>query len=381
MTQSNPKQLTLVLLILLFLWDATQALAQQQRTQQQRTTTGAGRAGGFPSNTQIGEATISSDPETRQLIIIADEETQLQIRQVIANLDRPKPQVRIEVVFMEVTHRNALDFGIQGSYTHRSGGGSTIATAGTVFGGPATGGLATLVDSDFEVTLRALAEAGKTEILSRPSIMARNNQQAVIILGQEVPLITNVRFTEFGGQQNTVQYRDVGIILRVTPFITSDGMVEMIIAPEISALTDRTVPLSEGVSAPVIAKRAAETVVVTPHGKTVVIGGLMENNKTQSDRKVPILGDIPLLGNLFKRKIKDDTKTELLIFLTPYIVQNPNDLPRASDIEAGRMDMAPRAFSERDFERYLNGSPFEPREFRNPPAAGGRNHELIPDTQ
>jgi general secretion pathway protein D len=108
---------------------------------------------------------------------------------------------------------------------------------------------------------------------------------------------------------------------------------------------------------------------------------LMENNKTQSDRKVPVLGDIPLLGNLFKRKIKDDTKTELLIFLTPYIVQNPNDLPRASDIEAGRMDMAPRAFSERDFERYLNGSPFEPREFQNPPAPGGRNRELIPDTQ
>jgi type II secretory pathway component GspD/PulD (secretin) len=378
MIQPNPKQFALILLILLFLWDATQAIAQQQRTTQQRTTTGAGRVGtgGYPSSTQIGEAIISSDPETRQLIIIADEDTNLQIRQIIANLDRPKPQVRIEVVFMEVTHRNALDFGLQGNYTYRSG--STVATAGTVFGGPATGAFASMVNDDIELTLRALAEAGKTEILSRPSIMARNNQQAVIILGQEVPLITNVRFTELGGQQNTVQYRDVGIILRVTPFITNDGLVEMIVAPEISALTDRTVPLSEGVSAPVIAKRAAETVVVTPHGKTVVIGGLMENNKTQSDRKVPVLGDIPLLGNLFKRRIKDDTKTELLIFLTPYIVQNPMDLPRASDIETGRMDLAPKAFSERDFERYFDGSPFERRDVQDSPR---NNRGLIRDAQ
>jgi type II secretory pathway component GspD/PulD (secretin) len=375
MTRSTPKRFGLVLLLLAFSFPAPQVPAQQQ---QRTTPTGRAGTGGYISNTQMGEAMISSDPETRQLIIVTDEETNLQIRQVISNLDRPKPQVRIEVVFLEVTHRNLLDVGIEGNYTHRSGGEGTIGTAGSLFGGPATGGFYRLLDNDFEVTLRMLAEAGKTEILSRPSIMARNNQQAVIVLGQEVPLITSVRFSELTGiPQNTVQYRDVGIILRVTPFITSDGLVEMIIAPEISALTDRTVPLTEGVNAPVIAKRSAETVVVTPHGKTVVIGGLMENNKTHSDRKVPILGDIPLLGNLFKRRVKDDTKTELLIFLTPYVVTNPSDLPRASETEAGRLEMAPRAFSEREYQRYLNGSPFQREAIRETPPPGTNNPEPL----
>src|SRR4030095_7980895 len=99
----------------------------------------------------------------------------------------------------------------------------------------------------FQATLRAIAQAGKTEILSRPSILTRNSQQAVISLGQEVPLVTNTRFDTFGNQINTVSYQNVGIILRVTPFITDNEMVEMIVSPETSSLADRSqwVPISE----------------------------------------------------------------------------------------------------------------------------------------
>jgi len=373
MTQLLPRWISGALAFcLMCAWaDSFSVLAQAQRS------TARGQAGGslsgsgmgtreYPNSTMIGEAMISGDPETRRLIVITDDETNDQIRQVIANLDRPKPQVLIKVVFLEVTHRDDLDLGIEAKYTHRRG--STTNTIGSsffnLFGVAAqnlgSGGFYQLVSEDLEVTVRALAEAGKTEVLSRPSILARNNQQATIIVGQEVPFITNSRITDQGQTINTVQYQDVGIILRVTPFITSDGLVEMIISPEISTLTAQTVPISATVDAPVIAKRAADTVVVTPNGKTVVIGGLMENNKTEVDRKIPVLGDIPVLGNLFKRKIKADAKTELIIFLTPYVVQDPAGLRELTDQEAGKSQLAPEAFTEKQLQQFLEGVPMKP---------------------
>jgi type II secretory pathway component GspD/PulD (secretin) len=212
---------------------------------------------------------------------------------------------------------------------------------------------------DYTVMLRAIAESGKLEVLSRPTILARNNQQATITVGQQVPLITNVRYDNFGNQINSITYQDVGIILRVTPFITSDGMVEMIVSPEISNRTGEFITISEGVDIPIIAKRGADTVVVTPDGKTVVIGGLMENNKTDNERKVPVLGDIPGLGYLFKRKTKTATKTELLIFLTPYVVGRPENLAKMTSDETGKTQLAPKAFSNTELERYLDGLPLK----------------------
>ena len=185
--------------------------------------------------------------------------------------------------------------------------------------------------------------------------MARNNQEAVIVVGQEVPFITNSRTDALGQITNTIQYDNIGIILRVTPFITSDGAVEMIVAPEISTLTSQTVPISSTASAPVIAKRSAETVVVTPNGATVVIGGLMEKQRTESVRKVPILGDIPLIGMAFRRTVKDDTKRELLIFLTPEIVSNPAAIHRSTAEEIDRTELVKESLVNHDLTRYLDG--------------------------
>jgi type II secretory pathway component GspD/PulD (secretin) len=209
-----------------------------------------------------------------------------------------------------------------------------VATNVNVFNMPISGfgttppgaGLYQVLGQDYQATIRAIAQAGKTEVLSRPSILARNNQPATITVGQSVPLITNVRYDNFGNAINSVSYEDVGIILRVTPFISNDGMVEMIVSPEISSLTDQTVPIANGVSVPVIAKRSADTVVVTPDGHPVIIGGMMQNNKTSTESKIPLLGDIPLIGNLFKRQARNNSKTELLIFLTPHIVQAPSSI-------------------------------------------------------
>lgn len=309
----------------------------------------------YRSNTMLGDAMIQIDQETRSLIIVTDETTNEQIQQLIRNIDRPKPQVLLEVLFLEVTDRDSLDFGIEGSYkyTHE---GINEGSVGTAFNmaNLAQGGFYRVVADDWEVTLRALEERGKLKVLSRPSIVARNNQEAVMMVGQEVPFVTNTRTTDQGNIINTIQYGEVGIILRVTPYITQEGLVEMIVHPEISTLTDETVPVSENLESPIIAKREAETVVVTPDGKTVVIGGLIDTTRTEAVRKVPLLGDIPLLGYAFRRTVKQDTRTELLIFMTPRIIETPMGLLAATKERVKDLKLAPKAVPEEDLQRFLD---------------------------
>lgn len=337
------------------------ATAQTTGTARSRTT-GTGSTV-YPGSTEIGGATVTYDQETRKLIVIADEETAAYVSQVVTNLDRPAPQVLIKVVFLEVTYRNGMDLGVEGAYQKDVGGGN-VATLGQTFSGlpgiNSGAGLYQLAGSEFQVTLRAIAEAGKLEVLSRPTILARNNQEATITVGQQVPLITNVRYDNFGNQINAITYQSVGIILRVTPFITSNGMVEMIVSPEISNLSDQTVAISTGtnsVGAPVINTRSADTVVITPDGQTVVIGGLMQNSKTSSTSKIPFLGDIPGLGALFRRKVTSDVKTELLIFLTPQIVKHPTLLTSVTSREQANQQITPQAFSQEDLDRFLRDLP------------------------
>jgi len=359
--------------------------------------TGSGSSSSYyPGNSEVGDAVISIDPETRSLIVIADERTKQYISQVVSNLDRPKPQVLIKVVFMELTHNNSSDIGIEGAWGKGIGNSMTGAVANAFglssvssavgtngptlnqFGQPLASfapippgaGLYQVFSTDYQVTLRAIATAGKAKVLSKPSIIARNNQPATITVGQSVPLITSVRFDTFGNAINSVSYTDVGIILRVTPFITSDGMVEMIVSPETSELVaDRSqwVPLSSGasgaVSAPLINSRSADTVVVTPDGQTVIIGGLMQDSKAEAENKIPFVGDIPLIGNLFKRKTKNDSKTELLIFLTPHIIYAPTELASVSAREEAKSSVK-KAFTEEELNKFIEKLPSE-----EPPAA------------
>jgi general secretion pathway protein D len=345
----------------------------------------------YPGNGEVGDAVISIDPETRSLIVIADEKTRQYISQVVSNLDRPKPQVLIKVVFVEVTHNDSLDFGFE-SFSHNTGLGlmtnftvfssgsntptiapESISSKTAVLGSSATG-LYQILGRDYQVTLHAIATAGKAKVLSRPSIIARNNQPATITVGQSVPLVTNVRFDNFGNAINSITYQSVGIILRVTPFITSDGMVEMIISPETSELVqDRSqwVPISSGssgtVSAPLINTRSADTVIVTPDRQTVIIGGLIQDTKAASESKIPVLGDIPWLGNLFKRKMKSAGKTELLIFLTPNIIQAPGQMAALTAREADKGGVHNNV-TEEELQRFLEHLPSA--ETNAPPGKG-----------
>jgi len=303
---------------------------------------------------------------------------------------------------LEVTHNDSLDLGIEGQYTGSSsafgriasyltnysvitnftsaGGGSNFVSGTSIvpssvkpqnnsytinngFGlsqqgaNPNGAGQYSILGADFTATLRAIAQAGKAQLLSRPSVLARNNQPATIQIGQNVPLITNVRYDNFGNAINSISYQSVGIILKVTPFITSDGLVQMIVQPSTSSLDASTsVPIAAGVNAPVIDIRSADTVVITPDGQTIVIGGLMQNGSGETVSKIPLLGDIPLLGNLFKHKTTSHSKTELLIFLTPHVIQAPSQLAALAASEKNHM-LIPKSYSETELDRFLDKTP------------------------
>lgn len=309
----------------------------------------------YLNSTMVGDAMITSDMDTRRLIVVTDEDTNENIRQIIANLDKPKPQVLINVIFVQVTHDKNLDLGTEiTKYTNSNLTHSTLATVTSSFGHPETGAAIQITKNTLDATLHALAGVGKTEILSRPSILTRSSQQATILVGQSVPFITNSRISDTNGDTiNTVQYQDIGIILRVTPFITSEGNVEMIVSPEISSLSATTVPISSTQNSPVIDKRSADTVVVTPSDQTVVIGGLISNQTNDQDSKVPILGDIPLIGYAFKRKVKSNERTELLIFMTPHVVQHPEDLAKISGEEEKKADLTTQSFEQKELDKYV----------------------------
>jgi len=334
------------------------AVATSELSAQMGRSMGPGpQSGRDPYGSGVAEdVTFEFDPETSSLIVITDEETNEHIRKVIESLDRPVPQVLIKVLFLEVTHTKGLDLGVEGSLGFDGKSADDRDLIETAFGLAAElqGGFFRIIEEDLQVTLRAIADVAKLEVLSRPSILARNNEPANITIGQEVPFIRNSRITQDGQMINTVEYEDIGIILEVTPHITSDRLVELEVMPEISTLTGETVPISAGIDAPVFAKRSAETRVVVPDGKTVVIGGLMEDNDIETVHKVPLLGDIPILGIPFRRTVTSKSKTELLIFLTPHVVEGAAQLAEMSAGEKDKTELVPEVFSERQMDKFID---------------------------
>ena len=281
-----------------------------------------------------GQVYVVADADTNSLLVRTASKNFERVKAILEELDRPTRQVLIKVLLAEVTHDDTTDLGVEFSALNIRTG-SARSSIGTDFGvASATGGLvAKVIDVDYTATLRALQSIGKLNVLSRPYILASDNQEASITVGNVVPFITDSRITDTGQTINTIQYNDIGIILYVLPHINPEGLVIMDVAPEISTLTGTTVPISETVNAPVFAKRSAQTRIAIRNGQTIVIGGLMEDRITDTIEKVPVLGDIPGVGALFRRTIKTKSKTELLIFLTPHVAALPEQLHQMSKEE------------------------------------------------
>lgn len=274
----------------------------------------------------VGNVTAVADESTNTLLVLAAERNFPRLRAILEDLDRPVPQVLVRVLIAELSHDKTYDVGTEISANASLGGGSTLLQSLTTFGA-ATNGLSFLVlNDDYTASIHALETVGALDVLSRPYILTRDNQEARILVGEEFPLVTNTRTTDAGNTLNTIEYEDIGIILGVTPQINDEGLVVLNVTQELSSILESTVQISENLNAARIAKRTAETRIAVHDGQTVVLGGLMQDEVTKTVRKVPLLGDLPLIGGLFKRTQESTTKTELLLFLTPEVVMDPADL-------------------------------------------------------
>lgn len=345
---------------------ASSAVSAFAARQGGRTASRGGRTGAeAPTPTLSRSASDSAGDLAGKVYVVAEENTNSllvrtapkyfeRVKEILKELDRSTRQVLIKVLIAEVTLDDALDLGAEFSVLN-IGIEDGTGTVGTNFGVTqlSSGLVARYVAADFEATLRALDQVGKLEVLSRPYLMGSENQAARITVGEEVPYITNSRTTDTGQTINTVEYRDVGIIMEVTPYIGPDGMVIMDLFQEISSRTGRTVTVSEDFEAEVYAKRSAETRVAVSNGRTVVIGGLMEDNVTETVRKIPLLGDIPLIGHAFKRTQRTKSKTELLIFLCPRTALTPDELKTVTDKTRDRAGSVRDAVESGAFDRSL----------------------------
>lgn len=309
-----------------------------------------------------GQVSIIADADSNSLLIRTSPGNYERVKEVLSELDKPAAQVLIKVLIAEVTHGNGFDIGTEFSVlnaraTNALGNTTAGQEGGTNFNIPTngltgTGLVVQLLESNFTATIRALETAGKLDVLSRPYILASDNQLASITVGQEVPLIDSSRITDTGQTINTLRYEDVGILLDVIAHVNSDGLVILDVAPEISTLTGETVPISDTASQPIIAKRSAQTRVAVRSSQTIVIGGLMEDRLTNSVNKVPILGDIPLIWPLFSRTTSNKSKTELLIFLTPHVAATPEELTGMSKEETDGTKLLPNAIDKGVYERH-----------------------------
>lgn len=289
------------------------------------------------------EVTIVGDEKSNKLVVSASPRYIDTVTRIIDELDAAPPQVVIEVLLAEVTLDRSGTWGMDikvgpfGGDAYNLGSFATGAGVTTGVGVPNL----SVASADFSLLIRALESQGKLEVLSRPKVQVKNNEKAIIQVGENVPIVTGVERFNQGNSLANVEREDVGIILNVLPTINPDGFVTMSINPEISSVSARTVQVSEDFSAPIINQRKVETVVSVKDGQTVVIGGLIETRQEERRSKVPVLGDIPFLGLPFRTSRVDDVKTELLVILTPRVIpgDSRDDLERLKEM------------SEQDIER------------------------------
>jgi len=289
---------------------------------------------------------IQADPATNALIITAPEPQYRQLREVIDKLDQRRAQVYVESLIAEVSADKAAEFGVQWmSGTGTGNGNGTVGLLGTNFsvGGTnlltlgaaaATGNytastglnLAIGQQRNGALALGALARflqsSGNGNVLSTPNLLTLDNEEAKIVIGQNVPFVTGSYAAATAGTTNpftTVERKDVGLTLKVKPQISENGTVKMQIFQEVSSVVTASIDSKNG---PITNKRSIESNVLVDDGSIVVLGGLLQDDATASQEKVPGIGDIPLFGNLFKAETRTRKKTNLMVFLRPVVVRD-----------------------------------------------------------
>ncbi|UUM27937.1 type II secretion system secretin GspD [Acinetobacter colistiniresistens] len=306
-----------------------------------------------------GGVSIIADPAQNALVVKADPQLMREIDAAIQQLDTRRQQVLIEAAIMEVTGDDADQLGVQWALGDLSSGigllsfsnvGASLSkiAAGYLTGGAAgaagvlgstnggTGSGASFAVGDFSnprraygALIQALKTNTKSNLLSSPSIVTMDNEEAYIVVGQNVPFVTGSVATTGNSTVNpytTVERKDVGVTLKVIPHIGEGGSVRLEVEQEVS-----NVQSNKGQAADLVtSKRAIKTSVLADHGQTVVLGGLISDDTEQSRQSLPLLGDIPYLGRLFSSNTRSNVKRNLLVFIHPSIVGDADDVRRIS---------------------------------------------------
>ncbi|MDB5799888.1 MAG: gspD2 [Rhodocyclales bacterium] len=315
----------------------------------------SGPPASFGSN--VNGAYIYADTSTNSLLINASDSLYNSLRGIIEQLDRRPAQVYVEALIAEVSADRASEFGIQWNSAVPTSGKTTV-FGGTNFGNPSQNilnisqnpgtagaglnlaigsgsvtipGIGTIVN--IAALARALESDSKTNILSTPSLITVDNEEAKIVVGRNVPFITGTFTNNATGVANpfqTIERKDVGLTLRIKPQITEGGTIRMVISQEASTV------LSENTTTgPVTSKRSLDSTVIVDDGAFLALGGLVEDSYSGGVDKVPLLGDIPILGALFRYDTRKHSKTNLVIFLRPVILRSAED---ASSLTSSRYD-------------------------------------------
>jgi type II secretion system protein D len=333
---------------------------------------------GLTSQVEQIEREVVVVPElvSNSLLVSATPRYYEEIKRIVEDLDRRPPMVVIQCLIAEVTLNNTDEFGVElglqdSTLFHRgipgtgfnfnttnplpnqsTFGENVLAPQGlTNFGvgrGNSTlgyGGLVLSASSDtVSLLIRALQQANRIQVLSRPQVQTLDNQAGFVQVGARVPYVTSSNQTQFG-IQNAITFQNVGILLQVVPRTSPDGLIVMQISAEKSQLSSDAegVPTfisSSGqvIKSPQIFINTAQTVVSAQSGQTVMLGGLITNSREQETRRTPYISDIPVLGRLFRYDREVNKKTELLLIMTPYIVRSEEDIERINVRESERMN-------------------------------------------
>ncbi|MBF0376771.1 MAG: type II secretion system secretin GspD [Desulfamplus sp.] len=323
----------------------TQIVKPTERSDQNknRDTSNSSKTSSF-SGELAGDVEIIPDETNNAIIFRASQRDYKIIKNVLKELDVTPRQVLINVVIAEVTLTDKTQYGVQWLLNNSMGnyqgqGGLDVAKStraiNQVLGTASNISYGIYNSKDIlKGLVTALGSDSRVNILSSPNIMAVDNKEAMIEVGEDVPSVTGSVTDINGGITSSVQYKKTGIILTVTPHINSSGLVKMELSQEVSEKGN----YDEALGNYSILTRKAETSLVVSDQQTILLGGLMRSNMTKSDAGVPVLKNIPLLGYLFKSKTDESTKTELIFLLTPHVVDSREAADRVTKEFAAKIE-------------------------------------------
>jgi general secretion pathway protein D len=319
----------------------------------------------------LGKVQINADKATNSLIIMADKEDYEVVEAVIRKLDIPRSMVYIESLIMEVNATKSFDLGVQwqlfdqtnvndqgvvygGKFSSSAGVLNPLTSIGTglavgVLTQPFTFGGITL--SNVSAIINAVKRDDNFKILSTPQILTTDNEEARITVGENRPFQTRSTTDVSGGSFESFEYRDVGKILKITPHVSEGRNVRLKLSLEVTNL-DRVATLATTATRPVTQKRTIETTVLVQDNHTVVIGGLIDDNRNENETKVPGLGEIPILGWLFKTQSDARQKTNLYVFITPRVVKSPEESDKLYSEKKPPGPTAPDTVQEGEIKLY-----------------------------